>query len=437
MTTEPGSGAAETPFKMTISAPETWKRVLAVEIDRDYFDGEYQKNLRLARKQHVRAGFRKGKVPLNMVEKDLGGEVRMDTLEAVVPKAYQAAIVEHKFVPVTDPVMDDLSMDDGEPVKISLAVEIRPEIEAKDYDDLPLTPREPALAEGAVEETLQRLSDSRGVWNHVEREAESGDQVKVDITPLDESGQPEEEKAAKDYTFEIGAEGNFPEFDEAMIKAKAGDEREVKVTYPDDYSNEELRGTTVTYKIAVGEVLEKAVPIVDDAFAASLKEGQTLLELRGNIRDELLAEEKKKTEYEAREEIVNLLIERNSVDLPPSLVERYLDSSVEQMKQRSAYMNQPVTDEQLAELRVSGRPQAERSIRAMVILESIRRQEEIKVTEEQIEAKIAEVAESSGFPVDGYREYVKKNGDDERIAHEIGDDLAFDFLQSRAKYVEA
>jgi len=437
MTTEPGSDTAEIPFKTTIDAPESWKRVLAVEIDRIYFDGEYQKNLRLARKQHMRSGFRKGKAPLAMVEQDLGGEVRMDTLEAVVPRAYQAAMVEHKFVPVSDPVMADLSMNDDEPVKVSLTVEIRPELEAKDYDDLPLTPREAALSEGAVEEMLQRLGDSHSVWNHVEREAESGDQLKVDITPRDADGEPDEEKAAKDYTFEIGAEGNFPEFDKAMVAAKVGDERDVTVTYPDDYTNEELRASTVTYKIEVKDVLEKAVPVIDDAFAASLKDGQTLLELRGHIHDELLAEEKKKVDYEAREEIVNLLIERNALDLPPSLVERYLDSNVEQMKQRSLYSGQPMSDEQAAKLHEAGRPQAERSIKAMVILESIRRQEGIEVTEEQIEAKIAEVAESSGFPVDGYREYVKNNGDEERISHEIGDDLAFDFLRSRAKYAEA
>lgn len=437
MTTEPKSGAAETPYTTTVTAPESWKRVLDVEIDRTYFDGEYQKNLRLARKQHMRPGFRKGKVPLEMVEKDLGGEVRRDTLEAVVPRAYQAAVVEHGLRPITDPVMQDLKMGESEPVKVSLAVEIRPEIEAKDYDDLPLTPREPELAEGVVEETLNRLADSRAVWDAVERPAIAGDQVKVDITPLDEAGEPDDEKAARNYTFEVGAEGNFAEFDEAMTGASIGDDREVTVSYPDDYTSEDLRGRTVTYRIAVNSVNEKSVPVIDDAFAGSLKEGQTLLELRASIRDELLAEETKKVDYDAREEIVDLLVERNPVELPPSLVERYLDSSVEQMKQRSAYMGKPASEDDLAAFRQAGRPQAERSIRAMVILEAIRRKEDIEVSEEMIEAKITEIAEQSGFPVEGYRKYVKQNGDDERIAHEIGDDLVFDLLRARAVYKDA
>ncbi len=437
MTTEPQRDDAQAPYKTTVSSPESWKRVLDVEIDRDYFDGEYRKNLRLARKQHVRPGFRKGKVPLEMVEKDLGGEVRMDTLEAVVPRAYQAAVVEHALHPVTDPVMQDLKMDESEPVKVSLAVEIRPEIEAADYDDLPLTSREPELAENAVEETLNQLAASRAVWDVVERPAAAGDQLKVDITPLDEAGERQADQVAEDYSFEVGAEGNFAEFDEAMTGASAGDEREVSVSYPDDYVNEQLQGRTVTYHIVLKAVSEKSEPVIDDAFAASLKDGQTLLELRATVREELMAEETKKVEAASREQIVDLLVERNPVELPPSLIERYLDSSVEQMKQRSQYMGRPASDDDVKAFRESGRPQAERSLKAMIILESIRRKEDIEVTPEQIEAKIAEIAEKSGFPVDGYREYVKQNGDDERIAHEIGDDLIFDLLRTRADWQES
>ena len=434
MTTKFEDGASAGPFKLTVSEPETWKRVLQVEIDRDYFEGEYGKNLRQARRSHTRSGFRKGKVPLAMVEQDLGGEVRMDTLEKVVPRAYQAALVEHRFIPVSDPVMDDLNMEDGEPVKVSLAVEVRPEIEARDYNDLPLQKREAVLPDGAVDEILGRLQDSRSTWDRVERDAASGDQLKVDITPLDDEGRPQEEKTAKDYTFVIGAEGNFESFDEAMTGAHAGDERQVTVTYPADYTNEELRGLTVTYRIVVGGVFEKQAPDLDDTFASSLKEGQTLLELRASIHDELLAEEQKKADYEMREQIVDLLVERNPLELPPSLVGRYLDSSIEEMKKRNAYTGDTATEEQIAAYREAGRPRAERSIKAMVILDAIRKQEDIEVTEEQLTARIDEIAERSGFPVEGYREYAKNNGDDEHIKHDLGDELTIAFLRSRAKF---
>ncbi|MBU0742718.1 trigger factor [bacterium] len=434
MTTESEAGAPAGPFKLTLSEPETWKRVLQVEIDRDYFEGEYGKNLRQARKGHTRPGFRKGKVPLTMVEQDLGGEVRMDTLEKVVPRAYQAALVEHRFMPVSDPVMDDLHMEEGEPVKISLAVEVRPEIVVRDYDDLPLRQREVALPDGAVDETLERLRDSRAAWDLTESAAASGDRLIVDITPLDDEGRALEEKIAKDYAFVIGAEGNFEAFDEAMTGTQVGDERQVTVTYPADYSSEELRGLTVTYRIVVKGVSAKQVPEFDDAFASSLKEGQTLLELRANIRDELLAEEQKKVDHEIREQIVDLLVERNPFELPPSLISRYLESSVEEMKQRSAYLGKTPTDEQIAAYRETGRPRAERSIKAMVILEAIRKQEDIVVTAEQLAARIDEIAERSGFPVEGYRDYVESNGDDERIRHDLGDELTFAFLRSRAKF---
>jgi trigger factor len=364
-----------TPYTIQVTEPESWKRAIKVSVDQGFFDEEYAKNLLKARKKHARPGFRKGKVPMAMVEKDLGGEVRMETLDEIIPKAYQTAMVEHKLYPVSDPVLDDLKFEEGSPIVLDLSVEIRPEIEATGYNDLSLTERKAELADGAVDEILERLRDSRATWDKVDRPAAKDDKAKIDITPMGEDGKPDTTKTVPDYGFDIGAEGNFDEFNEALTGAVVGDERDITVVYPDDYFTEELKGKTVAYHVTVKEIEEKTLPELDDAFASGLKDGQTLLELRAKTREELQAEETRKMEQQTNDEIIDLLIEKNPVDLPPTLVNQYLDSGVQEFKSRSEGMGRPVSDEDIAQYREGGREAAQRSIKAMLIMESIRRQE--------------------------------------------------------------
>lgn len=422
------------PFTLSVQAPETWKRVIGVEIDRTWFDGEYARNLGVARRAHARPGFRKGKVPLAMVEKDLGGEVRMETVEQVLPRVYRAAVLEHKLVPVADPELTDLKLEEQGPVRMELSVEVRPDVVARDYLALPLVRSEAKLADGAVDEALEGLREGRAVWERAERTAAPGDRLKTDIVPQAQDGEPDPAGPVSDYVFELGAAGNFAEFDAELTGAAAGDERRVTVAYPADYGNERVRGRTVSYLVTVKEVQARRLPDLDDAFASALKEGQTLLELRVALRNELLAEETRRAEQLERERIVDLLIERNPVEPPPSLVEEYLTAGVNEMKQRSAYLGRPVDEQDEQRYRESGRAWAERSLRAMLILEAIRRQEEIAVTPAEVEARIAAIAAENGFPADDYLAYVRQHHEDERIEQDLAEQKAFEFLRSRAEY---
>lgn len=425
---------AQSPFTLSVQAPETWKRVIGVSIDRAWFDGEYARNLGAARRGHARPGFRKGKVPLAMVEKDLGGEVRMETVEQVLPRAYRAAVLEHKLVPVADPELTDLKLEEQGPVLMELSVEVRPDVVARDYLELPLVRNEVKLADGAVDEALEGLREGRAVWEHVERTAAPGDRLKTDIVPEATDGEPEPAGPVRDYVFELGAEGNFAEFDAELTGAAAGDERRVTVTYPGDYGNERVRGRTVSYLVTVKDVQARRLPDLDDAFAAAVKEGQTLLELRLALRDELLAGETRRAEQLERERIVDLLIERNPVEPPPSLVEEYLTAGVNEMKQRSAYLGRPVDEQDEQRYRESGRTWAERALKAMLILEAVRRQEEIAVTPQEVEARIAAIAAENGFPAEDYLAYVRQHHEDERIEQDLAEQKAFDFLRARAAY---
>jgi trigger factor len=188
----------------------------------------------------------------------------------------------------------------------------------------------------------------------------------------------------------------------------------------------------VAYHVTVKEIEEKTLPELDDAFASGLKDGQTLLELRAKTREELQAEETRKMEQQTNDEIIDLLIEKNPVDLPPTLVNQYLDSGVQEFKSRSEGMGRPVSDEDIAQYREGGREAAQRSIKAMLIMESIRRQEKIEIGKEEINSHIDKIAQENGFPADEYRDYMTRSGQMERLAHDLAEQTTFDFIKSRA-----
>ncbi|MBT7310110.1 trigger factor [bacterium] len=420
-------------FTFTYTEPESWKQVIGVEVNDEYFATEFDKMAKEVRRKVERPGFRKGKVPMETVKKDYGSDIKMETLDKIVPVAYKAAVVEKGIYPISDPSLDDLKMDEGEPVSFSLSIEVRPEVEAKDYKELALTEHKAEVTDDAVDEVVNRMLEQKAEFNKVDRGAKSGDQLKVDIVPLNDAGEPESEKEVKDYGFNLGAENNFKSFDEGLEGAAAGDTKDIEATYPDDYFTPELQGKTVTYKITVNEVTEKSLPELDDAFAATIKEGQTALELKTAVREDLMREEERKARQNAEDEVIVALVERNEFDLPPSMVEKQIDSSVAEAKQRYQHMGQEMADEDEKKFRELSRDSAVKSLQGMFLLESIRKQEDIEITPELLAARIEELAEQNKYDLEQFKQWTETGNEKERIAFELAEKLAIDFLISNAK----
>jgi trigger factor len=424
--------AGDRPFSIEISEPRQWKRVIGVTIQREHFDSEYSRRLGREIKTFERPGFRKGKAPRQMVEQVRGDHVRAETLESLVPQAFKAAMVEHELLPLTDPELRDLRFEDGEPITFDLHVEVRPRVTAQDYDDLPLKRREVAVSTEGVDEVLERLRESRAIWQAVDRPGQTGDQLTVDLERLGETDPDSESEPRPDQKMVLGAEHNLSEFNEQLAGAVVGDVREIEVPYPDDYPNPDLAGRRIRFRCSVKEVGEKILPDLDDAFAAQVAEGRTLLELRGEIRRQLERDAAERIDREVEEQIVERLIERHDVEVPPSLVEQYLNSSVEELHARNLQVGRQISEEDDRQFRELTRPVAERVLRGMFIMEAIRRQEGIQVTDEEIDDRIAEIARENGFDLEKYREYAARGSEREKIRHGLEERKAFDFLLSRA-----
>lgn len=419
-------------FAITVESPEPWQRVLKVRVPRAEYDRQYQQRLTTAVRNHQRPGFRKGKTPRALVEKEVGERLRADTFQALVPQAYRAGVVEHQLFAITEPKLENLTFDDDGDLAFDLEVEVRPEVTARDYEGLPVTERAPEVGDDEVAEMLERMRQSRAIQEAVDRPGQDGDQLVVDLAPLDDAGEPQEERRMTGQRLTLGAETNLPAFNEALAGTVAGQELTIAVDYPDDFPNPDLQGRQVSFHCRVDRVEQEVLPELDDAFAAQMQDGQTLLELRAHIREGLEADARKRIAQDLDDQVLDRLIERNEVPVPPSMVAAWLRSGVEDLRQRAAQVGREPTDEEVAAYREQAGPLAERQIKGMFLLEAVRKQESIDVSDADVEARVAEIAGEHGFDLDKYREFVDKGEEKDRIRHDLLERRTYDFLLSRA-----
>lgn len=423
---------ADRPITTTVEAPEPCRRVIRAEVSRTLYDREYAARLKKAARTHHRPGFRKGRTPRSVLERELGDALRVETVEALVPKAWISAIVEHKLAPVNDPALENLDFPENGPLKFDLVVEVRPEIKLNDLDGLPVQRRQVEVKDDDIEQVIERLREARATWETVEREARAGDQVTLDLVPGGDDGNFDDTRTIADQRFVLGAEHNLPAFNERLDGASAGSERIVEVAYPADHPNPALQARTVRFRCLIREVGQKRLPELDDAFAAGCGPVQDVAGLRADIRRDLEKEAARRVAHEVDLQLQAELLKRHEVPLPASMVDKYLESGLNELHQRNQRLGRPNTDQEDTEYREQGRPHAERALRGMLLLEAVRRQEGIKADKDAVDERIAEIAAENGFEVDRYREFVDSGEERERIEFDLLERRTYDFLLARA-----
>ncbi len=424
---------APEPISTVIESPESWKRVVKASIDRAHFDQEYTNRLKKVAKSHQKPGFRKGKTPKAIIEKEMGDLIRSETVEALVPKAWMSALMEHKLSPVNDPTLENLDFGEEGPLKFDLVVEVRPEIKLGDIDGLSIQRRMTSVTDEDVDQVLERLRESRADFEKVERPAAQDDQILLDLVPAGPEGDFPEDGKIPDQRFILGSPNNMPAFNEELKGCAAGEEKTVTVDYPEDHPNEGLKGRSMGFKCLIREILAKKLPDLDDAFAGTVAEGKTLAELRTDVRADLEKESAQRVEQEMDRLIQRELVARHDVSLPPSMVSRYLAAGLEDLHKRNAQMGRPASEDEDKEYFEAGKSHAELALKAMLLLEAVRRQEEIKVTAEDVDERIEQLALEHGFDVDQYREFVNSGEEKERLEYDLLERRTYDFLLSRAE----
>ena len=383
-------------------------------------------------------GFRPGKVPIALLKKRYGDAVKGEVLEKIIQDSWQQALTDKGLRPAAQPKVEIVTFEDGVDLEYTLEVELLPEIDPIDFSKMELDRRVVKVTDEEVDKALERLAESRRVFDAVEgRAAENGDQVVIDFTGTVD-GEEFAGGAVNDFELEIGSAAFLPGFDEQIVGIKAGEDKTVKIKVADDHPNDQLQGKEVEFAVSVKEVREPKAAGVDDELAKS--SGMENLEaLKEAITDQLGREYSQLSRAHLKRELLDKLSDEHDFELPEGIVDSEFDGIWKQVldaKERDA-LDADDKEKSEEELKENYRGIAERRVRLGLLLADVGRVNNISVTQEDINRAIH--TEASRFPGQEARviEYFQKDANAmQELQAPIFEDKVVDFVIEMAKINE-
>ncbi|UCG51144.1 MAG: trigger factor [Candidatus Latescibacterota bacterium] len=426
-----GTDRRERKFTVTVASPSECKRVLSIEISKEEIEKAEAKALASFRRDLKVPGFRKGKVPLKYIEKNYGTVIHGDAVQNLLPAVYEDALVREGIKPVGEPKFENLKAEPGEDVSVDIVVEVRPELELRDYEGVKVKVSKRVIGDSEVDETLERVRQQSAVFVVVDREVREGDFLLIDYAPLLDSGEIDRAKVTRNYPLDLSTGSLLPELREGLLGMRIKDEKDIHVEYPRDFPDREMAGTSRTIRVTMKEVKDKRVPDLNDEFAQQLgKNFADLAALKERIKEDLDKEEEKRREHEIEEMIIDRVIENNPFEVPEAMVENYLTSVLEEDRQRRP--NVPDEAARENEIREHFGDVAVRTIKKFLILEAVRKQESIELTRDEVDSKIDEISKDGGVKAEEIKQYFKHPERRRSLENELLDKKAIEFLRQNA-----
>ena len=383
-------------------------------------------------------GFRKGKVSRQVFNRMYGEEALYeDALNAVLPEAYEAAVKEAGIDPVAQPKIDVDSMEKGQDWVIKAEVTVKPEVKLGDYKELTVEKQDREVTEEDVDARIKREQEAQAELVIKEDEAaENGDTVVIDFEGF-LGEETFEGGKGENYSLELGSNSFIPGFEEQLVGTKAGDSKDVTVTFPEDYQAEDLAGKEAVFKVTVHEVKAKELPELDDEFAKDVDDSvESLAELKEKYRAELTETKEKAAEDAKDEAAIRQAVENAEiVELPHSMVHdevhRSMDEFLNNMQRQgiSPEMYYQLTGTTEADLHTQFEGEAETRVKTNLVIEAIAKAEGLEATEEDIENEIKELSEAYNMPVD----QIKRVLTEDMLKHDITMKKAVELVTGTAK----
>ena len=384
---------------------------IIVEIEKELMEKGANKAYLKARKNIMIPGFRKGKAPRKMIEAMYGAHVFYeDGLEEIFPEVYEFAVVNQDVKAIGRPSLTDLDISDEGVATLTLTTDIYPEVTLGDYKGLEVEKAEAQVTDGQVQAELDRMAQNVASTETVERAAEMGDTANIDFEGFD-NGVPFDGGKGENHDLKLGSHSFVPGFEEQIVGMTAGEEKDIDITFPEDY-HKELAGKAVVFHVKLNKVTVTNVPAQDDEFAKDVSEFETLEELKADIREKALAEAEKSIQSAFENACVEKAAENTTVDMPASLVEAELDNQMERFAyqlQMSGYSMEnyaKMMGGDLNTMRNAFRPAAEKQAKINVTLAKIVEAEGIAVTEEDITAEFESLAKQYELELDKIKEMI-------------------------------
>ena len=383
--------------------------VLSITVEADVFEAACEKSYRKNAHSINIQGFRKGKAPRKIIEKLYGPEIFYDdAMNACIPDAYEAAVEEAGLKVVSQPSITDVDVKDGEFV-FTAVVYVKPEVSVKDYKGIEAEKDEAVVTAEEVEAELTRMQDRNARQVSVEREAKKGDIVNLDFEGFVDGVAFEGGKGEK-FDLELGSGMFIPGFEEQLEGKKAGDECDVDVVFPETYQEKTLAGKPAVFKCRINEVKENQKPALDDEFAKDVSEFDTLADLKADIEKKQQESKTASADNAFQERVMDKVIENLEADIPEAMVETQLDRVAEDFSYRLAMQGMEfesylkMTGMTKEQFRQVFKPQALRQVKIRLALEKIAELEGLEVTDEDLNAEFAKLAENNKMDVEKVKE---------------------------------
>ena len=405
-------------MKVTVENGENQQVTLTIEVEAAEVNKAVdQACKRLANRVSI-PGFRKGKAPRMIVERHVGKDaVLQEAFDIVAPKALSKAFDEQKIDPVTRPSVDIETLEEGKDLVFKATVTPRPEVKLGDYKGLNVPKNEVNITDEDVEKQLKTFQDRQGKLV----DAPEGAEVKDgDFTTLDFKGLVDGEAfdggEGKDYPLQIGSNSFIPGFEDQLVGAKIGEERDVNVKFPEEYHAKELAGKDATFKCTIRSIKTKELPAIDDELAKKVSKFETLDELKADIRKNLEENAERTAENDQKSAAIEMATNNITVDIPAVMIDNRVTAMIQEMAMRleqqgmklEQYLQYAGTD--IAKLREQYRETAEKNVKTDLMLEEVAKAEDIKVEAKDLDEEVAAMAAAYGATPQQVQKIIKEQG---------------------------
>ena len=405
-------------MKVTVENGENQQVTLTIEVEAAEVNKAVEQACkRLANRVSI-PGFRKGKAPRMIVERHVGKDaVLQEAFDIVAPKALSKAFDEQKIDPVTRPSVDIETLEEGKDLVFKATVTPRPEVKLGDYKGLNVPKNEVNITDEDVEKQLKTFQDRQGKLV----DAPEGAEVKDgDFTTLDFKGFADGEAfdggEGKDYPLQIGSNSFIPGFEDQLVGAKIGEERDVNVKFPEEYHAKELAGKDATFKCTIRSIKTKELPAIDDELAKKVSKFETLDELKADIRKNLEENAERTAENDQKSAAIEMATNNITVDIPAVMIDNRVTAMIQEMAMRleqqgmklEQYLQYAGTD--IAKLREQYRETAEKNVKTDLMLEEVAKAENIKVEAKDLDEEVAAMAAAYGATPQQVQKIIKEQG---------------------------
>ena len=410
---------------------------LSFVVEAEKFDETMKKVYAKTAKYFTIPGFRKGKAPMNVVEKQYGTEIfHEDTFNELVPEIYETAIKENNIQVVSNPDIDITQIGKGKDLIFTAIVQIKPEVKLGKYKGIELKKIEYNVSDHDIEHELGHMAEHNARLVSIEdRPVEKGDITVIDFEGSID-GVPFEGGKAEKHELEIGSNTFIPGFEDQIVGMKLEEVKDITVTFPEDYFSKELAGKPAVFKVKLHEIKKKELPKIDDEFAKDVSEFETLAELKNSIKERMQKANEEKAKYEMEDAALKAVSDNVEIDIPSGMIDAEIDNMMKDIEQRLQYQGLTLAQyftlsgKTEAQVREEMKEQAEKAVKSRLVIEAIIKAEDIKPEEKEVEEKLKEMAKNYGKTEEemSKNEYIK-----EYIENNMKVEKAIEFIVNNAK----